>query len=169
MIDDYLHKFIDMRECEVGITKKDKKIDRIFTNVGRSVVESGTWPPLETDADFDGRTTQSDYRVAFCKIELQKVDSFIWREYSYRRYTEEAEEKFKQWLVMHEWNEVLNAYGPNGKAGAYQAYLNWAIEEFFPLKTTRKKSIDLSWLGRGVRKLIKNRKRLFVSEGCQRT
>ena len=34
---------------------------------------------------------------------------------------------------------------------------------------TRKKSSDLPWLSKGILKLIQNRKKLFISEGGQRT
>ena len=40
-----------------------------------------------------------------------------------------------------------------------------AIDEFFPLKTTRRKNTDLPWLNRNVIKKIEARKRLYWQEG----
>ena len=164
----YLDEFSDFTEVTVGHTRGSRSIDRIFVNFGRSVTESGTWAPLETDGD-DSEVVASDHRVAFACLALERVESFVWREYSYRQYTEEAVKNFREWIVMYEWSPVLEAVGSNNKALAYQRILQWAVDEFFPLRTTRRKSTDLPWLGRGVLKLINNRKKLFVAEGCKRT
>lgn len=116
-----------MTEVPVGCTRGNRSIDRIFTNMGRSVIGSGTWAPLETDGD-DG-VARSDHRVAYCTLEIERKETFVWLEYTYRQYTDEAEKKFKSWVVMHEWSEVLNAVGSNKKAEAYQCTLQWAVDE----------------------------------------
>ena len=94
---------------------------------------------------------------------------FRWETYSYRHYDETAEEAFKPWIVMHDWREVIEQEGSNNKTNAYQATLQWAVDQFFPLKTTRKKSTDLPWLDKKTLKLIRNRRRLFWTEGGERT
>ena len=71
--------------------------------MSRSVVEEGTWAPLETEADpEDGHSMRSDHRVAFCRLELERGEAFTWKEYSYRQYTPEAIKNFKDWIVMHD-------------------------------------------------------------------
>ena len=64
---------------------------------------------------------------------------------------------------------MLEVSGSNNKANAYQATLQWAVDSFFLLRTTRRKSTNLPWLGCGVLRLIRNRKKLFVAEGCEKT
>ena len=90
--------------------------------------------PLETE---DSRP--SDHRVAFCKFKVQRKEAFRWETYTYRHHSSEAEEAFKNWIVMHDWAAVYNAVGSNAKTNAYQDTLTWAIDCFFPLKTRRKK------------------------------
>ena len=51
------------------------------------------------------------------------------------------------------------------KAEAYQETVVQAVEEFFPLRSVRKKSTDPPWLDRKTKKLIEDRKELFVREG----
>ena len=68
-----LSDFPDIREADVGPTRKDRCIDRIFTNFGRSITESGTVPPLEPEPGHQG--TRSDHRIAFVKAELPKSRS----------------------------------------------------------------------------------------------
>ena len=47
-IEDAMDNFPDISEVMVGPTRGSRSIDRIFSNVGRSLVESGTLLPLET-------------------------------------------------------------------------------------------------------------------------
>ena len=75
---DTMSDFADMREIEVGSTSGEKEIDRFFGNVYRSVTETGTLAPLETEED--GR--RSDHRVAFFTCELPRKESFVWQSYS---------------------------------------------------------------------------------------
>ena len=157
--------FPDLREVDVVNTRGNRSIDRIFTNVSRSVNSAGTLEPLETD---DG-SRHSDHRVAYCRAELARLRTFVWQTYSYRHFNEESVKKFKEWVVFHEWKSVHEAEGSNAKTKAYQDTICWALETFFPLKTTRRKSTDLPWMNKRVRKLIRDRKRLFWEEGGKRT
>ena len=65
------------------------------------MVESGTWEPLETEADHPDEVRRSDHRVAYCKVGLEHVEAFTWKEYTYRQYTQAAVENFKNWIIMH--------------------------------------------------------------------
>ena len=163
-IDEALLDFVDIKEVLVGNTRKDKAIDRFFTNMTRSVKESGALEPLETESEIP-----SDHRVAFCRLSLPRVEAFTWESYTYRHFNKESVDKFKEWLVMHDWPEVLTEEGSTRKAEAYQATITWALQTFFPLKTTRKKSTSLPWMNSKIRKLISDRKKLYLSKGGKRT
>ena len=66
---------------------------------------------------------------------------------------------------MHDWRDVYLAEGSNAKADQYQRTITWAVEKFFPKKTTRRRSTDLPWLNKKVLKMISGRKLLFKEEG----
>ena len=134
-IGEALVDFPDIKEVPVGNIRKDKSIDRIFLNMDRSVTEAGTLSPLETE---EGQ--ESDHRVAFCKIALRRKERFVWQNYTYRHYNEESVKAFKEWIVMHDWREVFNAEGSVRMTEAYQGTISWAMGNFFPLKTRRKKA-----------------------------
>ena len=68
---------------------------------------------------------------------MAKLNSFTWQTYRYRHYNEESVRKFKEWIVLHDWQEFISLDGSNAKANAYQATITSALEAFFPLKTTR--------------------------------
>ena len=150
----------------MGNTRKDKCLDRVFVNFSQSVKESGTLAPLESE---DQEARRSDHRVARCYVELPRSRSFSWKSFSYRHYNDASVEAFKTWIVLHDWSEVLLARGSNDKANAYQSTVVAAIERFFPLKTTRRKTTDLPWINKKAQKMIKRRKEVFMQEGGVRT
>ena len=157
-----LAEFVDLREVLVGPTRGDRSIDRIFSNMGRSVTHSGTVPPLETEATV---AAQSDHKVAYMTATLPRREAFEWITYTYRHFDDQAKAKFRDWLIMHDWSEVITVAGSNAKANAYQATLGKAMDEFFPLRTSRRKSTDLPWINRAIRRRIRRRKKIYRKEG----
>ena len=83
--------FPDIREAQVGATRGSRSIDRIFTNLTRSITESGTLAPLETN---DGECA-SDHRVSFCRVGVARLKTFTWQTYTYRHYNDSSVKLFK--------------------------------------------------------------------------
>ena len=84
-IDTALSDFPDLSEVLVGPTRGDRSIDRIFCNITRGILESGTVPPLESES------SKSDHRIAYLKTALPRTHSYEWVSYTYRHFTPEAE------------------------------------------------------------------------------
>ena len=160
-----MDNFVDMKEIDVGPTRGNKTIDRVFTNMSRSIIESGTVTPLVTEDDEDGQTRKSDHRVVFCKFLLQRRTKFRWVSYSYRHYNEDSAKKFREWIVFHDWAEVFSSPDTNTKAEAYQRTVVEAVERFFPLRKVRRKDNDPPWMDKRTKKMIKDRKKLYSDEG----
>ena len=158
-----MEEFVNIKEVLVGNTRGDRAIDRMFCNFQSGLVESGTVPPLETEGDEEVR--RSDHRIAFFKTELRHKKAFEWLQYSYWHCTEEAEKEFREWVVMHDWGDVVNACGSNAKTDIYQKTVAWAVEKFFPLKTTKRKSTDLPWINRKIKKRIRRRMKIYKKQG----
>ena len=119
--------------------------------------------PLETEDEEGCR--QSDHRVAYRRIQLQRREAFRWETYSYRRYCESSVDKFREWITFHNWVEALQESTSDGKAEAYQRTVVGAVEEFFPLRTVRRKNTEPPWLDKKTKKALEDRKKLYVSEG----
>ena len=64
--EDAIAEYPDMREVLVGPTRGDRAIDRLFTNMSRSLITSGTVPPLEAEQSL------SDHRVAYASFKIQR-------------------------------------------------------------------------------------------------
>ena len=160
-VEESLVEFADISEVPVGPTRGDREIDRIFCNMGRSVATSGTVPPL----DSGPQNTHSDYRIAYSTFRLQRQQTFEWITYSYRLCTDESRRDFGSWIMTQDWAEVLQAAGPNEKARAYQDHIDAAMDAFFPVRTTRRKSTDPPWLNKAILKKIARRNRIYLKEG----
>ena len=96
---------------------------------------------------------------------IRRQERYKWLSYSYRYNNPESAAKFGEWLIAKDWSELVQTPTSEAKAELYQKELNWAIENFFPLKTTKRRSIDLPWIDGTVKKIIKGRKRVFKETG----
>ena len=139
---------------QVGPTRNGRAIDRLFVNFHDSVEEAGMLPPFESD----DHTKKSDHLVAYCSTKLARLAKFEWLTYSYRLYNPDSVEAFGRWVVSNDWRSVLLATSSNEKADIYQKEVLDAIEQFFPLITTRRKGTDLPWINAKVRKRVRQRK-----------
>ena len=151
--------FQDIKEVDVGPTRNSRQLDKIFTNMSRSIEAAGTLDPLESE---DGAS--SDHRTAYCTMMMKRIQTFVWQKFTYRHFNEDSVKAFKEWVVFHEWGEVLEAEGSNRKAEAYQKTINEALDRFFPWRTTRRRSNEHPWMNKRIKKLIKDRKDLFWEE-----
>ena len=135
-----LSNFVDIEDVRVGNTRGSRSIARVFLNVSRSVVESGTLLPLETEGE---ETRRSDHLIVFCKVLLNRQETYRWESYSYRHFNDRSVEKFREWIVIYDWAEVLGSVTADEKAEAYQRTVVDAVERFFPLRTVKKRVLTL--------------------------
>ena len=66
---------------------------------------------------------------------------------------------------MHDWSCVTGLEGSNRKTEAYQAEVTDAIEHFFPLKTTKRRSGDLPWINHAIILRVRQKKAIYRREG----
>ena len=128
-IEEAVEDFADMREANVGFTRKEKCIDRLFTNFDRAQRSSGTVPPLDVEPGQPG--TASDHRVSYIKAVLPKVRKFEWMSYRYRYNIEDSAKQFGAWLSTYDWGAQAALVGSNAKAEHYQEAVTSAMERFF--------------------------------------
>ena len=121
-------EFPDLTEVELGPTRGERTIDRLFTNMGRSIETSGTVPPLEAE------NSASDHRIAYFTAKVARREAFEWVTYTYRLCTEEAKKDFGTWVVTQDWSEVLAAEGSDAKVKAYQDIIDAALDTFSHLR-----------------------------------
>ena len=152
----------DLTEVDFGPTRGDKAIDRTLINFGRSIEESYTLLPLETE---DGRL--SDHRIAYAKAVFPRVKEKVIT-YSYREFTEAGGESFVRAVSAQDWSEVYEQDSPSDKVLAFQAILDRHMNANFKLKTTTRRESDPPWINNNVRKLWRKRRKVYDREGRSR-
>ena len=160
--DDLVLDHPDVREVEHGPTRGDRSIDRSFTNFHRSIEESGTLEPLETEDD-----RQSDHRVAWFRAVFPKIKSDVVK-YTYRAYTEEGAANFVRQISEQNWDLVYAQTNSSDKAIALQSVLDSLMDKNFVMKTTTKRLSDPPWFNERLRILIKKRRKIYDREGRSR-
>ena len=148
-----------MTEIDHGPTRDDGRIDRTFVNFSRSVVESGTTDPLETD---DG-SRQSNHKVAYMEAEFRKDKPKVVT-YSYRKYTDEGAAKFMDLVARANWSEVYSAPDTTAKAAVFQSLMDTMMDKCFEWKTTTRNERDPPWIDDKLRGLWKKRRKVFDTQ-----
>ena len=72
--------------------------------------------------------------------------------YSYRKYTEEGDVEFGNWIINHDWSEVRR--DPSEMAEVLGNTLDRAMSVFFPLITRRLRSDQDPWINVAPEKMI---------------
>ena len=133
-----MEDYPDLQEAPVGPTRGNREIDRTFTNISEHLERRSVLPPLESDDS----SKASDHRIALLEAGIPRKEAYELLRYTYQLYTEERAEEFGKLILGHDWGEVLEVEGSNGKAMAYQRHLDCAMDTFFPYVTTVRKSTE---------------------------
>ena len=163
-IEQALEDYPDIAENEGGHTRKNRTIDRGFTNWHDLVVETLVLPPLETEEDERG-VKKSDHNIVLTRAKIPKLDPPNWQKYEVRTYNDKAAAAFKDWIELQSWQPVHLANGSNEKARRLQLILDEGMNTFFPLKVVRRKENDKPWIDKTTRRRIAKKKTVYKSEG----
>ena len=153
----------DLDECTVGPTKGNRLIDRTITNLKKHITYKGTIAALQPDSAVAG--ADSDHLVTFFKAAVPGSSPNQWISHSFRPYTKQGEDKFRDWVVGNDWTSVLLADSSNAKANTYQKEVESAMDRFFPMRTVKRKANEEPWINDTIRRKDKAKKNLFKKYG----
>ena len=158
-IEEFLEDHPEITEAEIGPTRGSRSIDRVFTNFHRSITESGTRTPLETE---DG--SPSDHKQAFVRAIFPKIQAKTIK-YTYRPFTVKGASDFTAAIEAADWSPVYEATSSSDKTVAFQSTLEREMDLCFHLKTTIKRESDPPWVNARIRALGMKRRRVYDREG----
>ena len=158
-LDEILADHQDLTEIHFGPTRGNKAIDRSLVNFGRSVKESCTLEPLETE---EGNV--SDHRIAWARAEFPPLQKDVVR-YSYRAFTEEGATSFLEAIHSQSWAEVYAQWTASDKVRVLQTILDKLLNDHFQLKTTVRRETDPPWINETIRKLWSKRRKVYDTQG----
>lgn len=136
----------DLPEVEHGHTRAGRPIDRSFVNFGRSIVEAGTLPPLESEEG-----SQSVHWIAYARsrflVEPTKTTS-----YTFMQFAEKGASAFLRDVALQSWTAVYNRVDTSGKVGEFQSILDALMNKHFAFRTVTKRLSDPPWFTKWLKK-----------------
>ena len=158
-VDVILEEHPDLTVVSTGPTRGDRTIDLCLTNFNRSIAESGTLEPLESEMG-----QASDHRMVFFSARSPKALTKKIR-YSYRYFSRKGSNDFEQWLKTCCWDPVYSARTSSLKVKAFDEILEVGMNKFFPWKTTVRLESDPPWVNDKIRRLQAKKRKVYCREG----
>ena len=161
-LEDALQDFPDIVQQNFDPTRGDACLDILFSNC--STLSSAMWPPLET---MNG--TRSDHLCAIFTGREEVKKDFTWVKKTTRKHSDKALAEYGRRLAEADWANLLPEHlGPEELVERFQTWTGELTDELFPLKTVRHRSNEHPWITDGIRKLGKQKVRVYRREGKSR-
>ena len=160
---DAMADYTDIRRANFLPNRGDACLDVMYTNADAT---ESVWPPLETP---DGQ--RSDHDCVLMEVREERMRDFEWERNTARKFTSRACEQYGRELANIDRDKVLprEVLDPDELTQAFQKITTDMTNRLFPLRTSRKRSNEPPWITNGIRKLGKQRNRLYKREGKSRT
>ena len=161
-LDEALQDFPDVVQINHDPTRGGACLDILNSNAPDLSVSS--WPPLETR---DG--TRSDHLCIVFSGEIKKERDFHWIRKTARKHTEAAMIEYGTRLRTADWDLLLPPnLGPDDLVSRFEEWNTAVTDELFPMRTTRCRSNEKPWITDGIRRLSRQKKRVYKREGKSR-
>ena len=158
-LDDAVSAFPNIKRVNFDPTRGQACLDVLYTDM--SNVTSTVWPPLESVSG-----TKSDHQCVIFEGQLPDTRDFVWKKKTTRCFRETNMAVFGAKVSQTDWAALFRGNGgPDEMIGRYEAYMNDLVNALFPLKTTRYRSNESPWITQGIRRLSKQKSRVFKREG----
>ena len=154
----------DIARCNYGPTRGDACLDILYTNAKQARYETST--PLESNAG-----QASDHACIVFEILEPRKRNFEWVTVKRRKHSDTAVAKYAARLRGTDWEKVMpqDVDDPDALVEAFESYTTALTEELFPWKTSRRRSNEPPGNTEGLRKLSRQKKRVYKEEGKSRT
>ena len=154
--------YADIIQVNSAPTRRNICLDVLFSNP--NVTSHAVWPPLETPTGI-----KSDHDCVVFRMEQEVIKDFSWTRKEVRRLSEEAAAKFGEEMGRIDWDAALPVEsGPEAALEEFERITGEAVNRLFPLQSIRFRSNEPPWISGGVRKLTKQKKRVYKREGKTR-
>ena len=146
-----------------GITRLDppRMLDPILTTLGSYYQTPEILPPLDPDADREGRPSDHLIPVIHPINEIDNRCSRTYREIKVRPITKSGMVRLREWFETQDWSQILSEDSINIKAESLMSMITDALNTFLPEKTIRVASDDEPWYSESLKKLDRRRRREY--------
>ena len=154
-----VENFIDIKKVNFLPTRGDACLDVVYSNA--SNITESIWPPLE-----NREGVKSDHSCLILAGEEAIQRNFTWVRKTARKHTDRAAAKFGREMQNTNWTAFMTPdMSPSELVHAFEQHTQEATDRLFPLRTIRCRSNEDPWITDAIRKLSKQKKRVFKREG----
>ena len=146
-------------DIATGPTRGANRLDVIYTNVGDSVSNARTLPPLQANTG-----AVSDHRCVYAEWDMGQNKNLDWVIKVTRKRTPEREAAFAEDLAGWELDDGQNCT-VDEMAMSLEKKLAELTDKHFPLRRDRRRSNEDPWITRGIRRLWKKKLRIYMKGG----
>ena len=146
------------------ITGKEAILDPIITTLSQFYQEPLCLEPLEPDHERGGK--KSDHKIVLMKPinEINNQSARITKVLKSRPITQSGINQMRSWLIDQTWDDIYKAEDSHIKAEIFQNMLMHKFLVCFPEKTRKINSDDAPWMTHKLKKLDRQRKRIYRKE-----
>ena len=141
-------------------TRGSSRLDEIYSNADRTTSRAENSRPLSTE-----RGDESDHDVVILTCKIEKPPPRLWIKVSRRKRTQKADEAFAEFLRSTDWASLLLGKPLNEMVRTYKEIIEKKTDELFPIVVSKRRVGDPPWITGGIRRKIKQRKRVYRREG----
>ena len=153
--------FPDIKRVNHEPTRGDACLDILYTNA--SNISSAVSHPL-----VSAQGIESDHACVVFDLAEPRVRNFVWQTKFRRKYTDKACEEYGNRLLRTDWDLVLTGSDPDHLVDQFENYTAALTDELFPLRKVRRRSNEKPWVTDGVRRISRQKKRVYKREGKSR-
>ena len=153
-----LDDFPDLAIIQTPATRRGAVLDVAATNIDGHLT-ADIRDPLENEVG-----QKSDHSVVHIEALLPRLHQYVKTEFFVRKYTDEAEQQFGDLLLSQDWAGI-NQVSASRAAEDLNVILQEMYNKCFPLKKRISRSSDAPWITKRIRRMIRNRKRIYKKYG----
>ena len=92
---------------------------------------------------------------------MTNSDRFEWIRYNTRPRTTAGDKKFRSWITLQDWMDIVNVTDAEGRAALMMKKFHEVMEESYPIVQIKKKSTNDPWITPAITKRITVRKKIY--------
>ena len=155
---DAIQDFPDISQVNFDPTRQGVCLDVMLSNATN--VTSTVWPPLTS---MEG--VPSDHDCVVFSGEEQTVKDYTWVRKSVRKHTRQAVVAFGRELDAMDWDDLMpDDCTQDELVDRFQAKMSEMTDRLFPMQTVKHRSNEKPWVTQAIRRLAKQKKRVFKRE-----
>ena len=154
-----------LKQINVKPSRKGAILDIIIMNIFKHYNLPIIAPPLNPDNPNKGKPSDHSVPIAVPHTDRYNPPLRNYRLHTYRPLPFSSVQKFGQWMVGQQWDNISEYSSPTEQVKTFQKLLNEKLEEYCPQKTVKLGAFDKPFITAEIKKLDRQKMREYRKRG----